>query len=258
MPLRGRVAWVTGAGRGIGRACALALAREGVHVGLSARTAKELEAVAKEAAMLGGRTAVAPCDVTDPAAVARAHDAVVGTLGAPAILVNGAGVARSAPFLKTDLAMMETHWRVNVLGPFVATQAALPAMVQRGWGRVVNVASVAGKAGAPYIASYAASKHALMGITRSLAQEFAAKGVTVNAVCPGYVDTPMTEENVRLMHEKTGRAKETILEALRRFSPQNRLMEADEVAGAVLYLCRDEAGGVNGQGITLDGGTVQW
>lgn len=258
MPLKGRVAWVTGAGRGIGRAVAVALAREGVHVALSARTKSELEAVAKELAPTKVTTFVAPCDVTDAKAVRAAYDAATKALGAPTILVNGAGIARSAAFLKTDLALMETHWRVNVLGPFHAMQAAIPSMLAGGWGRVVNIASIAGKAGAPYISSYAASKHALLGITRSLAQEYAAKGITVNAVCPGYVDTPMTTENVDLMAKKTGRPREELMETLRRFSPQNRLMTADEVASMTVHLCRDESVGINGQAVTIDGGAVQW
>lgn len=253
-----RVAWVTGGGRGIGRASALALARAGHDVGLSARSTAELAEAAAQCLALGVRAAVAECDVTDRAAVEAAHARVTKELGAPTVLVNAAGMARSMPFLKTAPDFWEMLWRVNVMGLVHATQVALPAMLADGFGRVVNVASVAGKAGAPYIAAYAATKHAVLGVTRSLAQEYAAKGVTVNAVCPGYVDTKMTDDNVENMVRVTGRPREEILASIRRQSPQDRMMTPDEVADVVAFLARAESAGVNGQAITIDGGGVQW
>jgi NAD(P)-dependent dehydrogenase (short-subunit alcohol dehydrogenase family) len=256
--LKGHVAWIPGGGRGIGRACALALAREGCDVAVSARTKKEIESASREASKIGVDAWPIECDVTNAAKVTQAHQAISKRLGAPDVLVNAAGVARSAPFLKTTPEDMERHWRLNLMGTFHATQAALPAMVFKGWGRVVNIASIAGKVGAPYIASYAASKHAVLGLTRSLAAEFAGKGVTVNAVCPGYVETKMTEDNVARMVEKTKRSREQILEVLKSQSPQHRLMQPDEVAATVVHLCRTESGGINGQAITIDGGAVQW
>lgn len=255
VPKKGRVAWVTGAGRGIGAACAEALSRAGLRVALTSRTRVELEATAKR---LGGDAFVAPADVTDEAAVGRAHRAIVKKLGPPLILVNAAGLARSAPFLGTTPQLMESLWRLNLMGSFHAIQTVVPAMVKEGWGRIVNVASVAAKAGAPYIAAYASSKHALLGLTRSVAAEFASKGITANAVCPGYVDTQMTGENVALMVEKTGRTHEQIHTYLRAQSPQNRLMRPEEVADAVLYLCREASQGINGQALTIDGGALQW
>jgi 3-hydroxybutyrate dehydrogenase len=251
------VAWVTGGGRGIGRACALELARAGHDVAVTARSPVELSAVAQEIQALGANAAAAPADVTDRAQVETAYRAATESLGAIDILVNGAGVARSAPFLKTTLELMEQHWRLNVLGVYHCTQVALPAMLERGWGRIVNIASVAGKSGAPYIASYAASKHAVLGLTRSLALEYAMKGVTVNAVCPGYVDTQMTDENVALITEKTGLAREEALRRIREFNPQKRLIQPEEVAAAVAHLARDDARGINGQALTIDGGTLQ-
>ncbi|HEV8361437.1 MAG TPA: SDR family oxidoreductase [Candidatus Thermoplasmatota archaeon] len=257
MPAR-RVAWVTGAGRGIGRACALALAEAGHDVALSARTETELRSAADACRKYNARTVEAPCDVTDPARVAAAHASIVQQLGAPSVLVCAAGIARSAPFHKTTLEVMDQHWKLNVLGTFHCMQACLPSMAQQGWGRIINVASVAGKVGAPYIAAYAASKHAVLGLTRSVAAEVGPKGVTVNAVCPGYVNTPMTHDNLDRMAQTTGRDREELLARLRAFSPQNRLIEPEEVAAVVAHLARPESQGINGQAITIDGGAVQW
>lgn len=256
--LEGRVAWVTGGGRGIGRATAHALARAGCDVAVSSRTQAELDATVKLCKTEKVRAAAVPCDVTDAQAVGAAYERVRMDLGVPLVLVNGAGVARSAPFARTDVALMESHWRLNVLGAFHPTKAALPAMLEKRWGRIVNVASIAGKVGAPYIAAYAASKHALLGLTRSLAAEVAAQGVTVNAVCPGYVDTKMTEDNVRVIAEKTGLTREAALARLKATSPQNRLIAPDEVAATIAHLCTDPSRGINGQAITIDGGGVQW
>jgi len=255
---QGSVAWVTGGGRGIGRAAAHALARAGCPVAVSARTKSELESTVQACEDAGGRALAAPCDVTKRSTLEKAYGAIAKSLGAPLILVNGAGIARSAPFLKTDEALMESHWRLNVLGTFHATQVALPKMLEARFGRVVNVASVAGKAGAPYIGAYAASKHAVLGLTRSLALEVAKNGVTVNAVCPGYVDTKMTEENVGIIVEKTGMSRADALARLKAASPLGRLMTPDEVASAILYLCQDAAAGINGQALTIDGGALQW
>ena len=256
--MKGRIAWITGGGRGIGRACALALARTGASVAVSARSRAELDAVVKELGAAKVKAVAAPCDVTDAKAVERAYKLVAKDLGVPDILVNGAGLARSEAFLKTDARFMEELWRLNLLGTFHATKAALPGMLEKGWGRIVNVASIAGKHGAPYIAAYSSAKHAVLGLTRSLASEFATKGVTVNAVCPGYVDTKMTKDNVRFMMERTGRAESEILEHIRNASPQKRLIAPEEVAAAVAFLCGDAAVGINGQALTIDGGGIQW
>lgn len=258
MPPERRVAWITGGGRGIGRACALALAEAGCDVALSARSIDELGRAAEECAKLGGRAIAVPCDFTDAAQIEAAHRAVVEKLGAPAILVNAAGIAKSAPFLKTTEELLDMHWRLNVLGAFHATRLALPAMLAAGWGRVINVASVAGKVGAPYTTAYAASKHALLGVTRSLAAEVAAKGVTVNAVCPGYVNTQMTDENLDVIMRATGATREEALARIVAMTPQRRLLEPEEVASVVAHLASAEARGIHGQAITIDGGAVQW
>lgn len=258
MPSERRVAWIPGGGRGIGRAAALALAHAGHDVAVSARNADEIRRTAEDCRKLGVRAMDAVCDLTDPAAIERAHASVVAELGHPGILVNSAGIAKSAPFAKTSADFMEMHWKLNVMGPFHATRLALPAMVAAKWGRVVNVASVAGKVGAPYIAAYATSKHALLGLTRSLAAEYATKGVTVNAVCPSYVNTQMTEDSFEVMMRVTGRTREEALAYVTGLNPQKRLIEPEEVASVIVQLASVDARGISGQAITIDGGAVQW
>jgi 3-hydroxybutyrate dehydrogenase len=251
--LTGRRALVTGGGRGIGRAVALALARAGAQVAVAARTSAEVDAVARE---IGSPAIAATVDVADPDSVRGLFRAVCARLGAIDILVNGAGVAPSAPLVKTT----DAEWRqaidVNLSGSFHCLREALPAMTAGGWGRAINVASIAGKTGMPYIAAYAASKHGVLGLTKVAALEVAAHGVTVNAVCPGYVDTPMTDGSVRRIVEKTGMAEADIRRRLAESSPQKRLYTVDEVAALVLFLCGDAAAGINGQALSIDGGTV--
>jgi 3-hydroxybutyrate dehydrogenase len=258
MTLEGHIAWVTGGGRGIGRACALALARAKCDVAVSARTAAEIQATAEACAALGVRSFHTISDVTDSAEVTRAHKEITQTLGAPDILINNAGWARSAPFLKATLQSLDDHMQVNLHGAFHASQVALPAMIAKKWGRIVMIASVAGKVGTPYTAAYTASKHAVVGLARSLAAEFADKGVTVNAVCPGYVDTPLTTENIKIAAERTGQSVHEMRVRFEAFSPQGRLTTPEEVANVVLFLCAEAAGNINGQAITVDGGAVQW
>ncbi|MGH7573431.1 MAG: SDR family NAD(P)-dependent oxidoreductase, partial [Gemmatimonadota bacterium] len=177
-------------------------------------------------------------------------------LGAVDILVQSAGMAFSAPLHRMTLEKWEEIFRVNVTGTFLTTRTFLPGMIDRGWGRVIHVASVAGLAGAKYISAYAASKHAVVGFTRSIAAEAAGAGVTVNAICPGFVDTAMTRESVDRIAGKTGLSQEEALASILATNPQRRLIEPGEVADAVLWLCGDEARGVNGQAIAIDGGAL--
>jgi NAD(P)-dependent dehydrogenase (short-subunit alcohol dehydrogenase family) len=174
----------------------------------------------------------------------------------PDILVNNAGIAESAPLAKTGDDLWHRHLAINLTGTFYCTRAALPEMLERGWGRVINVASIAGKTGAPYIAAYAASKHGVLGLTRSVALEVAAKGITVNAICPGYVDTDMTTRGIENVTAKTGRSADQALEVIKKMSPQNRLITVEEVAALALLLASEEGRGINGQAINIDGGTV--
>ena len=254
LALAGRAAVVTGGGRGIGVAVAEALAAEGAAVVVSARSAGEIEAVAEGLRARGSTAHAAVCDVTDPDSVAamaaRARE-LVGDIG---ILVNNAGIARSAPFPKVTLDEWETVHRVNATGPLLVTQAFLPAMLERGWGRIVNVASVASFLGARYITSYAASKHALLGMTRCLADELAGTGVTVNSVCPGYVDTPMTNENIERIAAKTGRDSGEVRAGLEHMQPGGRLITPKEVAHAVMTFMPEEAGSLQGAELVVRGG----
>lgn len=221
---------------------------------VSARTVEEIESVARSLAQPSWAIA---CDVSDPEQIEHLFDTATSKLGQVDILINNAGIAKSSPLKSTTLDDWNRIFSVNSTSAFLCTKAFLPAMIGQGWGRIVNVASIAGKVGAPYIAAYAASKHAVIGFTRAVAAEVATTGVTVNAVCPGYVDTPMTDYSVANIVEKTGVSREKIIADLEQMSPQNRMMEAGEVAYLVLTLCDPRAKGINGQAVVLDGGAVQ-
>jgi NAD(P)-dependent dehydrogenase (short-subunit alcohol dehydrogenase family) len=258
--LENKTALITGGGRGIGRAIAFAFAREGANIAVAARTFEEVDAVANEINNeCEVETVSVVCDVADHESVRAAFAEVIAAFGrGPDIMINNAGVAESAPFLKTDEALWQRHLAINLTGTFFCTQAALPAMLERGWGRIINIASIAGKTGAPYIAAYAASKHGVLGMTRSLAQEVGAKGITVNAICPGYVDTQMTSRAVANITAKTGKSAADGLAVLMSMNPQNRLITPDEVAAVALLLASEEGGGINGQAINVDGGTLMF
>jgi 3-hydroxybutyrate dehydrogenase len=258
MKLANRIALITGGGRGIGRAIALTFAKEGADVVVAARTLAQVESAAQEVAyQYRVKSLPIACDVSDVASVEAMFKNATEHFGrGPDILVNNAGIAESAPLTKTDDELWQKHLDINLSGSFYCTRAALPAMLERGWGRIINVASIAGKVGAPYIAAYSASKHGLLGLTRSTALEVAAKGITANAICPGYVDTEMTARGVENITKKTGRSAEEAMAAIRKMSPQDRLVTSEEVAELALLLASEAGGAINGQAINVDGGSV--
>jgi NAD(P)-dependent dehydrogenase (short-subunit alcohol dehydrogenase family) len=252
-PLPGRVAVVTGAGRGIGAATARALADAGFSIVVAARNRDQIEQRSAELAALGHRAKAVVCDVTSEASVlALAREAA--DLGPVAVLVNNAGAAGSTPLVRTSLEEWNRLIAVNATGAFLCTRAFLPGMLEQQWGRVVNVASTAGLGGGKYLAAYSAAKHALVGLTRSAAAEVAGTGVTVNAVCPNFVDTEMTAETVGRIVAKTGRTREDALAAALASAGQTRLIPAEEVAAAVVSLAATPGTHPpNGEALILDG-----
>ena len=250
--LAGHHAIVTGGGRGIGAAIARHLAELGAAVTVMGRDAARLE---ETAAALPGARALA-CDVTDEAAVGRAFAKAVDASGDLYILVNNAGAVVSAPLAKTTLDQFRAMIEVNLTGAFLCCRAALPAMLAAGTGRIVNIASTAGLRGGAYISAYCAAKHGLVGLTRALALEIADKGITVNAVCPGYTETDMVRRAIANIVEKTGRSEAEARAGLVETNPQGRLIQPDEVAATVAFLCQPGADSITGQAIVLAGGEV--
>ena len=253
--LTGRHALVTGASRGIGAAIAAALVADGARVSLVGRDAGRLAAVSAE---LGGAERAVPivADVTDARSVHAAFATARQRLGPVQILVNNAGQAASAKFTDTDEALWHRLIGVNLTGTYLCTREAIADMLQAGSGRIVNIASIAGLRGAAYVSAYVASKHAVIGLTRALALEYATRNITVNAVCPGYTDTDMVRHAIDNIKAKTGRSEGEILANLTATNPQRRLITPAEVSNAVLWLCRPGTESVTGQSIVIAGGEV--
>jgi NAD(P)-dependent dehydrogenase (short-subunit alcohol dehydrogenase family) len=255
--LNGKRALVTGAGRGIGRAIALELAEAGADVAITARSASELADLKAEIERLDRRAIAITCDVTDAQQVSvQLADGVLGAWGGVDILVNNAGASGSHKFVGHPDELWHRMLAINMTAAYYVSKAFVPAMVERKAGRIVMIASIAARVGGKYIAAYTAAKHGLLGLTRALAVELNPSGITVNAVCPGYVETPMTEGNIATMAALTGRTPEQVRGALEGMSPQHRLIQAAEVARIVIFLAQDTAAGITGQAINVDGGEV--
>ncbi|RDI61161.1 SDR family NAD(P)-dependent oxidoreductase [Microvirga subterranea] len=250
--LHGRHAVVTGGGRGIGRSIAGALVRAGATVTVTGRDRARLEQAVSEGFAHGAVAA----DVTDPAAVRSAVDEAISRHGPVDLMIANAGAAVSAPFMKSDPALFRQMLDVNLLGVTNMAQAVLGSMTDRGFGRIVAVASTAGLKGYPYVSAYCAAKHAVIGFVRALALETARTGVTVNAVCPGFTDTDLVADSLDRIVAKTGRTREEALAEFVKHNPQQRLIDPSEVADAVLWLCGEGARSVTGQAIAVAGGEV--
>lgn len=254
-PLSGKHAVVTGGGTGIGAAIAEALISAGAAVSIMGRTGQRLRA---EATRLGqsGRAQACVADVTDTASVTAAFAAASAAFGPVHILINNAGAAKSAPFTRTDPDMWQEMLAVNLTGVYLCCREALPAMLEAGYGRIVNIASTAALTGYAYTSAYCAAKHGVVGLTRSLALETARAGVTVNAVCPGYTETDMLKRTLENIVKKTGRGEDEARAEIAKHYPQGRLITPQEVANAVLWLCQPGAESMTGQSIAVAGGEI--
>lgn len=247
LDIKGLRVLVTAGANGIGLAIARRFATEGAKVHTCDVDEMALSALAASDPTITST----PCDISDRSAVKKLFAEATAKLGGLDVLVNNAGIAESAPLSRTDAALWDRHFRVNVTGPYLLSRAVLPGMLERKWGRVINVASLAGLYGAPYVTAYTASKHALVGFTRALAAEVFGKGVTVNAVCPGYVATDLVWGGARNIAARTGQSFEAAVAAMAAMNPGRRLLEPEEVAEAAVRLVRDET--TNGQALVLDG-----
>ncbi|HEY7769600.1 SDR family NAD(P)-dependent oxidoreductase [Longimicrobium sp.] len=254
--VEGKLAVVTGGGRGIGAAIADELGRLGANVALLGRSLDELEAKARQIHDAHSVDAIAiRCDVADEVSVREAFAAVRGQMGDPAVLVNNAGQSAGVAFAETTREVWDRMLAVNLTGTFLCTREVVPAMVQARSGRIINVASTAGLKGYSHTAAYCAAKHGVVGLTRALAMETAKQGITVNAVCPGYTDTDMARSAIDNL-VRAGRSEEDAMKAITRVMPIGRLIRPEEVASAVGWLCAPEAAAVTGQCIGVAGGEV--
>lgn len=254
--LAGKRAVVTGAGRGIGRSIALALAEAGANVAVTARTTTELESLVAQISAMGRKSLSAPCDVTNPEQVQTMAQTFIEGLGGVDILVNNAGNAGSHKFLNHPDELWHRMLAINLTSVYYVSKAFVPTLINQRSGRIINIASIASRVGGSYIAAYTAAKHGVLGLTRALATELLPYNITVNAICPGYVDTPMTDSSVANISSRTGMPEAKAREVLAKTSPQNRLIEPEEVAAIALFLAQDATRGITGQAFNIDGGGV--
>ena len=253
---KSKVVLVTGGSGGLGRAIARSFAGAGFGVVITARSAERLKVAAQEISSDDAAVVALPCDIAQKEQVEALREKICSEMGIVQILINNAGLAQAVSFLDMDDHLWDETLKINLTGTYYCCKAFLPGMIAAGWGRIINIASTTAKVAYSHVAAYTASKHGVLGLTRALALEAARLGVTVNAICPGYLNTERTRENAQRMAEKTGKNAQDILDVFARSSPQKRLIEPEEVANLALLLASDAMGGMTGQAINVDGGAV--
>ena len=254
--LQQKIVLVTGGSGGLGIALARAFVAEGFRVVIAARDEAKLKLTAAEIASNDGQVLPLPCDVTDRKQVRLLATRIEAELGTVQILINNAGIARAVKFTDMPDELWDDTLATNLTGAHNCCKVFLPGMTFSSWGRIINIASTTAKVGYSHVTAYTASKHGLLGLTRSLALETAPHGVTVNAICPGYIDDERTHENAQLMAEKTGKSAQDILRLFAASAPQNRLISPNEVASLALLIASEKLAGMTGQAINVDGGAV--
>ena len=254
--LRDKIVLITGGSGGLGSALARAFSAQACRVVISARDPQRLRAMAEEMARYGAQVLALPCDISDRDAMLDLQKEIAARWGAVQILINNAGIARAVKFTDMPDDVWDAILETNLTGAYNCCKVFLASMLQAQWGRIINIASTAAKVGYSHATAYTASKHGLLGLTRSLALETARLGVTVNAICPGYIDDERTRENARIMAQRTGKSVDEILELFADSAPQKRLIAPDEVAALALLIASDKLGAMTGQAINVDGGAV--
>lgn len=254
--LQYKIVLITGGSGGLGQALSEAFAREEARVVIAARNRDRLNAAAEKMAQNGAQVLALPCDISRRDQVQSLGNEIRTRWGDVQILVNNAGIARAVNFSDMPDDLWDDTLETNLTGAYNCCKVFLPAMLQAKWGRIINIASTTAKVGFSHVTAYSASKHGLLGLTRSLALETARAGVTVNAICPGYIDDERTRENAKIMAEKTGKSVADILELFAASAPQNRLIAPDEVASLALLMAYERLSGMTGQAINVDGGAV--